>query len=98
MAARTLYELLEVGGAEGGDGDGILRPERGLLVAVAVGVPLQIPQARREHERRGHFAGRRRRAEEEEEGFGFGMGNGEWGMGGESDVCFEIESGSREIS
>ena len=98
MAARTLYELLEVGGAEGGDGDGILRPERGLLVAVAVGVPLQIPQARREHERRGHLAaGRRRRAEEgEAEGFGFGLGNGEWeGKGGE---YFEIESGSREIS
>lgn len=63
MAARTLDELLEVGGAEGGDGDGILRPERGLLVAV--GIPLQIPQDRREHERRGHLAaGERRRAEE----------------------------------
>ena len=98
MAARTLDELLEVGGAEGGDGDGILRPERGLLVSVAVGVPLQIPQARREHERRGHLAaGGRRRAEDGEgEAEGFGLGSGEWE--GKSGECFEIESGSREIS
>ena len=85
MAARTLYELLEVGGAEGGDGDGILRPERGLLVAVAVavGVPLQIPQARREHERRGHLALGRTPASGGEGGGGVWFWAGEWGMGGE---------------
>lgn len=66
--ARTLDELLEVGSAERGDGDGVLRPERGLLVSVSVGVPLQIPQGRGEHERRGHLA--RRAAEGEAQGFG----------------------------
>jgi hypothetical protein len=72
--ARTLDELLEVGSAERGDGDGVLRPERGLLVSVSVGVQLQIPQGRGEHERRGHLA--RRAAEGEAQGFGSGLGNG----------------------
>lgn len=75
--ARTLDELLEVGSAERGDGDGVLRPERGLLVSVSVGVPLQIPQGRGEHERRGHLA---RRAAEGEGRRASGLG---WGTGGE---------------
>jgi hypothetical protein len=54
--ARTFDELLEVGGAEGRDGDGGLRPERRLAVVVSVGVALEIPQAGGEDERGSHRA------------------------------------------
>ena len=54
--ARTFDELLEVGGAEGRDGDGGLRPERRFAFVVSVAVALEIPQARGEHERGSHHA------------------------------------------
>jgi hypothetical protein len=70
VAARTLNELLEVGGSEGGDSDGVLCPER--RIVVGVGFLLQIPQVRGEHERRSHLASGGRRREDR----GFGLGNG----------------------
>lgn len=88
--ACTFDELLEVGGAEGRDGDGVLRPERRLVVTV--GALLQISQARGEHEGRSHLAAdadeRRGRG-----GFWLLVGKVERRGG-----CFEIESGRREIS
>jgi hypothetical protein len=88
-AARTLNELLEVGGSEGGDSDGVLWPERRLVVAV--GVPLQIPQVGGEHERQSHLASGGRRREEG----GFGQGNGK--LKGRVGSSFEMGSGRRQI-
>lgn len=95
----TFDELLEVGGAECADGDGVLRAEGRLVVAAAVSVPLQVPEGRGEDEGRRHLAaddagggGERRRRSASIRALGGereGWGNGE---------RFETESGRRKIS
>ena len=99
--ARTFDELLEVGGAEGRDGDGGLRPERRFAFVVSVAVALEIPQARGEHERGSHHAADadERKGGEGGGGFGFGLGTAGRGDGGKkSGGNFEMESGRRQIS
>jgi hypothetical protein len=42
---RTFDELLEIGGAQGCDGDVKLQPERRLAFVISINVPLGILQA-----------------------------------------------------